>query len=212
MPKTFLSRRAFTHAGAIGAGGFTMIELVMVIVLVAIVAAVAGPMLFGGSSSISAAAVARKVRDDVRYAQTLAMTRSNLGTPDQSSPSFRYRIRFNGADANCAGAAQYAIVSDADNNGAWGENPNALGQVESGKNPSTGAGYFCVQLVGDFSGFTVTADFGGGAPGVLEFDTLGVPYNSDGTRLTAQKSIIVAKGGESITLSVEPNTGLVTIQ
>jgi prepilin-type N-terminal cleavage/methylation domain-containing protein len=192
-------------------GGFTMIELVMVIVLIAIVAVVAAPMLFRSTSTVGAGAMARKVKDDVRYAQSLAMVRSNLDTPAQSSPTFRYRVRFNVADANCAGAAQYTIVNDEDNNGAWGESPNAGGVVESGRDPATGSTYFCVQLTGDYSGFTVTANFGGSVPGILEFDTRGIPYDSDGVKLAAAKNITIAKDGESLTLTVTPNTGLVTL-
>jgi len=191
--------------------GFTLIELVMVIVLISIVAAVAAPMLFSGATAVSAGAFARKVRDDVRYAQVLAMTRSGLDTPDLSSPSFRYRIRFNVADANCAGASQYAIVNDADNNGAWGESPNGAGAVESGRNPTNGAEYFCVQMTGDYAGLSVSADFGGAAAGVLEFDTSGVPYDSDGVRLATAKTITVTKDSETLTLTIRPKTGLVTL-
>src|SRR3989304_5708606 len=165
--------------------GFTLIELIMTILLAAILSAVAAPYLFRGQAPLTVPAFARKVADDIRYAQSLAMLRAGLETPQTTNPYFLYRIRFNVADANCPGASQYAIVSDADNNGAWGERPNGSGQVESGRLPSTGAEYFCVSMEsGDYAGFTIAADFGGSIPGALSFDSLGVPLDSDGAGLT----------------------------
>ncbi len=194
-------------------GGFTMIELVMVIVLIGIVAGVAAPVFFGNSSGIEAGVMVRKVQSDVRYAQSLAMNRSRLDTPNISSPTYRYRIRFNGADTSCAYTNQYNIVSDADNNGTWGENPNGAAFVESAREPVGASEYFCIQLdTGDYAGITVTADFGGAEPGTLEFDTLGVPYNSDGAKLTAPVNITVSKGGASRTITVTPYTGALLLQ
>lgn len=196
-----------------GEKGFTLIELIMVIVLISIVAAAVSPFIFRGTNPVSVGAFARKVKDDIRYAQTLALLRSNLDTPDASNPTFSYRIKFNTADANCTGTNQYAIVNDADSNGTWGENPNASGSVESARNPASGADYFCVQLdSGDYNGFTVSADFGGSVPGVLEFDNTGTPYDSDGIKLTAAKTLTVARGSETMTITVTPNTGMVALQ
>jgi prepilin-type N-terminal cleavage/methylation domain-containing protein len=193
--------------------GFTLIELVMVIVLVSILAAVMSPVLFRDTSSVSAGALVKKVLNDIRYVQSLALIRSNLDTPDTSNPAFVYRIRFNVADADCSGTNQYTIVNDADNDGNWGENPNEAGLVESAREPSTGASYFCVQLdSGDYAGFTVTADFGGATPGILEFDTSGIPYDSDGARISASKTVTITKGAETRAITLTPNTGMVSLQ
>lgn len=193
--------------------GFTIIELIMTMLLAAILAAVAAPYLFRGQAPLTVPAFARKVADDIRYAQSLAMLRGSLGTPQTTNPYFLYRIRFNVPDANCPGASQYAIVNDADNNGAWGENPNGSGQVESGRVPSTGAEYFCVSMEsGDYAGFTLAADFGGTTPGVLSFDSLGVPLDSDGAALTSVKTITVSRGGESALITVTPKTGFTAMQ
>ena len=193
--------------------GFTIIELIMTMLLAAILAAVAAPYLFRGQAPLTVPAFARKVADDIRYAQSLAMLRAGLETPQTTNPYFLYRIRFNVADANCPGASQYAIVSDADNNGAWGEFPNGSGQVESGRLPSTGAEYFCVSMEsGDYAGFTIAADFGGSIPGALSFDSLGVPLDSDGAALTAVKTVTVSRGGESALITVTPKTGFTAAQ
>lgn len=191
--------------------GFTLIELVMVIALIAIVSVTVGVMMFRGTASVDTFAFARKVQDDIRYAQGLAMRGTKIEGPSASNPNpkFRYRIQFNTANANCPGASQYTIVNDLDNDGLWGET-----EAESARLPSTGAQFFCVSLeAGDFKGFTITADFGGAsAPGALEYDNMGIPYDSDGARLTASKTVTVTKAGESAVITITPNTGLVTLQ
>lgn len=193
--------------------GFTLIELIMTMLLAALLAAVAVPYLFRGEAPLTVQAFARKVADDMRYSQSLAMLRSGLDTPRTTNPYFLYRIRFNVADANCPGANQYTIVNDADNNGTWGEAPNGAGRTESGRNPSSGDDYFCVQMdSGDYAGFTVSADFGGAAPGVLAFDSFGIPYDSDGAALSATKTVTVSKGSETATVTVTPNTGFLAVQ
>lgn len=193
-----------------GRRGFSVIELVMVMVLIAVLAAVVAPMVFRGASAVTIGAMARKVKDDIRYAQALALARSGLDAPSNvATPKFAYRIRFNVPDANCTGANQYTIVNDADNDGVWGEAPPASAVVESARIPSTGASYFCVRLdSGDYSGYAVN----GGAADTIEFDNYGVPYDGAGVRLAADKSIAVAKGAETMTVVVTAGTGRVYVQ
>ena len=193
--------------------GFTIIELIMTLLLAAILSAVAAPYLLNGKAPLTVPAFAKKVTDDIRYAQSLAMLRSGLDTPQTTNPYFLYRIRFNLPDANCPGTNQYAIVNDADNNGTWGENPNSSSQIESARIPSTGAPYFCVQMdSGDYAGFTVSADFGGSTPGALSFDSTGAPLDSDGAQLSTTKTITVSMGGESALITVTPKTGFTATQ
>ncbi len=183
----------------------------MVIALIAIVSVTVGVMMFRGTASVDTFAFARKVQDDIRYAQGLAMRGTKIEGPSASNPNpkYRYRIQFNTANANCPGASQYSIVNDLDNDGLWGET-----EAESARLPSTGAQFFCVSLeTGDFKGFTITADFGGAsAPGALEYDNMGIPYDSDGAKLAASKTVTVSKAGESAVITITPNTGLVTLQ
>ncbi len=195
-------------------GGFSLIELIMVVVLVGIIAITVSPLIFRGGTGITVSAMARKIADDIRYTQALAMQRYKLTTPSVVNPTFRYRIRFNVADTNCTGANQYTIVNDQDNDGTWGENPNENGIVESARKPDTGDEYFCVDLENtrEYSGISISADFGGSVSGVLEFDNMGIPYDSDGNRLTSEKTITVSKGGESSTVTVTPFTGRVYVQ
>ena len=131
--------------------GFTLIELVIIIVLLAIIAAVAIPRM-GDVTSMKAAATAEKLKSDIRYAQELAMTQNRS-----------YRVYFNTAPAPAAG---YAVVNNADGDGNWGE------AGEFAPDPA-GKGNLSVTLnSGDYAG--VTASITAGAD-PIEFNSLGRP-------------------------------------
>lgn len=179
--------------------GFTLIELILVMVLVVILAATVVPMIFKGGADLSVVAAAMKVKDDIRYAQTLAMQRHKLPTPAVTNPTYRYRMTFD------AGTDIYTIVNDANNNGTWGE-----GLAENVRKPSTGDTSFIVQLnVGDYAGIDITAV--GFDSGLLEFDLFGTPFDGAG-RLTTAKSITLERSGQSATITVTPGTGRVVVQ
>jgi len=130
--------------------GFTLIELVMVLVLIGILAMYAAPRL-GNITSTNAGAFTDKLRSDIRYAQNLAMTRNQ-----------RYRVYFNG---NPAPAAGYAVVNDANGNSTWGE------AGEFAADPA-GAGNLSVALTGQYAGITIAA------AGFIEFNSLGAPTSA----------------------------------
>ena len=130
--------------------GFTLIELVMVIVLLAILAKYAAPRL-GNITATNAGAFTDKLRADIRYAQNLAMTQNR-----------RYRVYFNGNPAPVAG---YAVVNDANGNGTWGE------AGEFAANPAAG-GNLSVSLTGQYAGITIAAG------GFIEFNSLGAPTSA----------------------------------
>jgi MSHA pilin protein MshC len=79
--------------------GFTLIELVMVIVLIGILAVIAVPQL-GDMTGMKAGAFADKLEADIRYAQNLAMTRN-----------IRHRVYFNAAPAPTPNG--YAVTNNA---------------------------------------------------------------------------------------------------
>lgn len=129
--------------------GFTLIELVIIIVLLAILAAVAIPRM-GDVASTKAAATAEKIKSDIRYAQELAMTQNRS-----------YRVYFNASPAPASG---YAVVNDANNNGTWGE------AGEFAPDP-TGKGNLSVTLnSGDYAGVTASSSVN-----PIEFNSLGRP-------------------------------------
>lgn len=170
-----------------GEAGFTLIELVIIIVLVTILAATAIPRA-ANMTGTKAAAAARKLQSDIAYAQQLAMVQNQ-----------RYRVYFNGAPAPASG---YAVVNNADGDGVWGE----AGEIAV--DPANSVANLSVTLnTGDYAGITVSVV--GFTGSYVEFSTLGVPYDGGGA-LAAAKSVSVAGGGVTRTVTVQPETGKVS--
>lgn len=140
------------------AKGFTLIELVMILVLVGIIAAVVAPRL-GTVSNTKASVFVNKLRADIRYAQNLAMSRNQ-----------RYRVYVNTAPAPASG---YAVVNDTNGNGAWGE------AGEFAVDPAGGGNLSVTLNAGEYAGITVSTPPGG----YLEFNSLGSP-TTGGAALT----------------------------
>ena len=129
--------------------GFTLIELIAIIIVLAIIAAVAIPRL-GDVTSMKSGATAGKLKSDIRYAQELAMTQNR-----------RCRVYFNTSPAPASG---YAVVNDANGNGNWGE------AGEFAPDP-TGKGDLTVTLnSGDYAGVTASSSVN-----PIEFNSLGRP-------------------------------------
>ncbi len=129
--------------------GFTLIELVMVLVLVGILAVFVAPKL-GDITSTNAGAFTDKLRADIRYAQNLAMTRNR-----------RYRVYLNTNPPSPASG--YAVVYDT-SGGAWTSFGYALDPA--------GTGSLSVALIGQYAGITI-------APvGFIEFNSLGAPTSA----------------------------------
>jgi prepilin-type N-terminal cleavage/methylation domain-containing protein len=130
--------------------GFTLIELVMIIVLIAILGAYVVPKL-GNVPATNAGAFVNKLRADLRYAQNLAMTTGR-----------RHRVYVNTAPAPGSG---YLVVNDANGNTTWGE----AGEVAM--DPAGGGNLRVTLNAGQFTGITVSTPAGG----YIEFNSLGAP-------------------------------------
>ncbi len=137
--------------------GFTLVELVMVLVLIGIIAVVVTPNL-GSVSSTKAPALADKLRADIRYAQNLAMTRN-----------LRYRVYVNISPAPTGPGGGYAVVYDT-SGGSW----SSFGYAQD---PAGGGNLSVVLDAGDYAGITVSPNT------VIEFNSLGSPATG-GTTLT----------------------------
>jgi len=109
--------------------GFTLIELVMVIVLIAIIAVVVAPRL-GNITSTKTAVFGDKLRADIRYAQSLAMTQNQ-----------RFRVYFNSAPAPNPG---YAVTN------------NAAALVAD---PAGGGSLSVTLNAGDYAGITLASPY-----------------------------------------------------
>jgi prepilin-type N-terminal cleavage/methylation domain-containing protein len=155
--------------------GFTLIELVIVIVLIGIIAVFAAPRL-GNISSTKAAAFADKLRADIRYAQSLAMTRNQ-----------RYRVYFNntnppGPPVPAIPANGYGVVYDTSVAQNWSSTAYA--------NDPAGEANLRVDLsTGDYMGITLAS-----APNPIEFNSLGV---------STAATVTINPGGYQITITAQ---------
>lgn len=173
--------------------GFTLIELIIVIVLIGIIAVFAAPKL-GNIISTKSGAFAGKLRADIRYAQNLSMRGND-----------RVRVYFNGTGSGgvTAPAAGYAVAYD---NSAT----NNCSSFASVNNPA-GSGSLAVTLLsGDYANISVAVN-PMTAPGTpcLEYDTLGRPYdcsNNLGSCTTAASAgdiTVTINPGRSITITAQ---------
>lgn len=127
--------------------GFTVIELVIVIIVAAVIAAVAVPQFGRYWAGIKTGNVAMKIASDIRYAQSRATTTQQ-----------RSQINF------AAGGASYTI------------NYCAIADYTSSTCTCVGAGWVTNKTINfansEFEGVTIAT-----VPGnCIEFDSLGRPY------------------------------------
>lgn len=144
--------------------GFTLIELVMVLVLIGIIAVFVAPKL-GDVTSTKAAALKDKLRADLRYAQNLAMTKNR-----------RARVFFNVAPAPTPDG--YAVVVD--------NSPAGDCSAFAAATDPAGGGNLSVTLdVGGYADITV-------APSAtcLEYDSLGRPYACGGAACSTAPLVV----------------------
>jgi len=133
--------------------GFTLLELVVVLLVVTILSVFVAQKI-GNVTSMKAAAFAKKLRADIRYAQNVAMTQNR-----------RTRVYFN--NAGTAPLQGYAVVLD----GAAGL-CNAFAAVD---NPDRSGNLTVTLGAADYTGITITTV--PPSPACLEYDSLGTPYN-----------------------------------
>lgn len=171
--------RAGGRAGCLRAGGFTLIELVAVLVLVGIVSAVAVPAI-GRLTRASGATAAQQLARDLSFARARAMA---TGTTSW-------------------------VVFDVANNAysTLAENPASPGRAGAATitDPATGAAM--VRRLGrnEWAGLSLSsAAFTGDAE--VGFDRLGRPVRSTGVLHAAAGTVTMADGWQ---VTVQPRTGV----
>jgi MSHA pilin protein MshC len=135
--------------------GFTLIELVMVIVLIGIIGLFIAPKL-GNVTSMKAGAFREKLRADIRYAQNLAMTRNR-----------RVRVYFNGTGPVPVTAPSQGYSVGIDN--------SVTGDCTSfvpASDPASGGSLVVTMNAGNYQGITIPAP----SMTCLEYNSLGRPY------------------------------------
>lgn len=174
--------------------GFSLIELIMIITLLIIVAAIAVPRFGSYYSGITVGSAATKIAADIRFAQNRATTtqdRSRYRVVDATHYEVLYcpdsGTNFDSATCSCTIAWAYA------------------------RDPST-QDNFQVDLAAEFSGVVITSPLGH----CIEFNTLGAPfYNANCATLTscntsAGATVVIQSGGTSKNIAVTAETGVVS--
>lgn len=137
--------------------GFTLLEIVVILLVVAILS-VAVIQRIGNVTAMKAAAFAKKLRADIRYAQNVAMTRNR-----------RTRVYFNGIGIApvFAPGFGYAVAVD----GSAGGDCSSFTLVDS---PDRSGSLAVTLGTGDYAGIIINT---APNPACLEYDSLGTPYN-----------------------------------
>src|SRR3989338_5097170 len=198
--------------------GFSIIELVVVMIIVSIVAAVTIPLIFRGGATMTVAAMARKIKSDIQYAQEMAMAR-------RASTGFAQPVRARIIFDTAAESYNIVMVNDADGDNLWGE-AGPPQEWEYATDPFTRDSFTLSLNIPDtpYTGITInSASFP--ATGctshatnpVLEFDSLGIPYcvnngvGGTSVRMDSPGSVSISKAGETATVNITQNTGRVSI-
>ncbi|MBU0759933.1 MAG: GspH/FimT family pseudopilin [Candidatus Omnitrophica bacterium] len=168
--------------------GFTIIELIMVMVIIAILAVIAIPR-FESFYEIKLRGTANRLVLDIRYAQRVAISEHESYGLEFDAANERYRV--------------YQVSTDL--------------PARDPLTRSTGTAQWNGGLVLDYNsdseygGIDLTsANFNG--TDRLRFTSLGVPQDANGTNLSSIGTVSISYEGSSETVNVTPNTGKVTLQ
>ncbi len=141
--------------------GFTLIELIMVIVLIGIIAVVVSPKL-GDVTDTKAAALADKLRADIRYAQNLAMTTNQrhcvyINTAPGPTPDGYAVVNVaTGLVVQDPAGGNLSVVLDAGDYAGITVSPNTVIEFNALGSPTTGG----TTLTAGGTTITVTAETG----------------------------------------------------
>ena len=165
--------------------GFTLVELIIVVVILGIAAAMAVPM-FSGAADMQVRSAANRIAADIDYAKGLAITHQRAYSVVFDPANESYDIRVTSTNAiveNPVTGNVFVVDFSAD---------SRLSRVDID-----------------------TADFDSDSDDAITFDYLGSPYHGKSTdagdALTSGQ-ITLEAGSFSLTVDVEPVTGYVTIE
>jgi prepilin-type N-terminal cleavage/methylation domain-containing protein len=164
-------------------GGFTLIEILVVVVILGIVSAVVAPQI-GSRDDLKTSSAARALMADLMYAQNLAITRQQM-----------VYVRFDAA------AETYKVLTAV--------SPEAIVTHPIRVEPFTVALGVNATVPSLRSVLVDSVTFD--ANPIVAFDEMGVPYGvtADGvpTALNAAGQVVLKCGPNALTVSIEPFTG-----
>jgi prepilin-type N-terminal cleavage/methylation domain-containing protein len=172
--------------------GFTLVEILCVVIILAIIAAMALPSAATAAQSGDAAAAARTLMADLLYAQSRAISTHTCHYVIFDSSNNSYSVQYNtGTSITCVTDPTTGLSSDSANN------------------------------LSRLCGATI-ASFDVGSNGGIVFDAMGIPYAYNpaattpalyqGSALSAPGTIVIQSGGTSLTITIDNDNGAISVQ
>ena len=166
----------------VSSSGFTLIELVLIIVIISILSAWVVPKFGTFINEIKISGASKRLVNDIRYAQSRAATSQQCHRLSYTGAT-TYEVRNMGMACPASGSGTLILY------------------------PLT-QGNFTVDLNRlEFSGVNVTLPTGLGGD-YVEFDSLGNPYDGSGL-LATSKNVVLTAGVQSKTVTIQARTGQV---
>ena len=167
--------------------GFTLIELITVMIIIGALAGLAYPRMTSSFYALKISGAARKLQSDIRYAQQLALNDHAKVDVVFDAANDRYRVKDVSAGAN---------VTD----------PYTRSVGVSGSDWTTGL-YVNYTTDAELKGI----DLNSATVSTLRFSTLGRPTDTSDVALAANSDIVLVYQGQTKTVRVTPITGVVTV-
>ena len=164
--------------------GFTLVEIIIVVVILGIAAAIAVPMV-SSAADMQVRSAANRIAADLDYAKNLAITHQRRHWVVFSGNSYEIRT------VEDDGTTEY-VIDHPVNPGSFVVDFSADSRLSR------------VNIV--------TADFDSDSSNTITFDYLGSPYSGTGTTAPLNSGQITLQAADfTLTVDVEPVTGYVTI-
>jgi MSHA pilin protein MshC len=169
--------------------GFTMVELIVVMILIGILGAVAATRFFA-RSSFDAASFGDQAAASLRFAQKEAIA--------QNRPVY---ARLDGASISLCFSASSPCDLD--------KRVVAPFSVSTDSTYCTASDWYCVRGPANVTYKVARGGIDQALPTTIGFDALGRPLDAALVQLSAATTVSVSAGSESATVTVEPDTGYV---
>jgi prepilin-type N-terminal cleavage/methylation domain-containing protein len=191
LPHQSLAGRSGCAAHAARRSGFTLIEILSVVVILGIMSAIIVPQL-GGRSDLDAAAAARIVMADLLYAQNKAISTEGWIYVTFSTTNQNYTLYTGTSTAPSATPLQHPVNLNNYTMTFGGTGSNNIGNTT-----------------------LTSANFGSNSQTIV-FDESGTPYyyvsGGNPTALSGTGTIVVTSGANSLTVSIQQDTGDISVQ